>query len=243
MFFLPFYNVIVFETLDICDGMIYCTDATDEVGYQCEEDEFTCDCITKRTCSKPDGCVSNKAIRDGFIYCPGGGPNNRMLYHRIPFGDFGRIYVFKLKNSSDCESIGLPQCDSSSCYSTNISTCRGSVCSISQAEICTSYCAEEQNCNSAFQCADSSLILHSQFFDDIVDSADGSDEITNQPGFKCNNCVLPQNNLHDDLAHCNDDSDLCFADKNLCFQGLDKRLVISMKQVCDGVNDCFDLSD
>ena len=165
-----------------------------------------------------------------------------MLFERIPFGDFGRINAYRLSNLSDCENIEFPHCDSSSCYTSNISRCNGNLCSAPNV-ICTSFCAEEQNCKSAFQCADNSLILLSQFCDGIVDCADGSDEVTNQPGFKCNRCVLPQNNLYDDVPHCNDDSDLCFADKNSCFQCLDKRFFISSKQVCDGVNDCFDFSD
>ena len=35
----------------------------------------------------------------------------------------------------------------------------------------------------------------------IVNCFDGSDEFTNQPGLKCNESVLPQNNLHDAVAH------------------------------------------
>ena len=46
------------------------------------------------------------------------------------------------------------------------------------------------------------------------------------------------------MAQCNDNSDLClFANNDSCFQCLDKRLLISSKQICDGVYDCYDLSD
>jgi len=104
-----------------------------------------------------------------------------------------------------------------------------------------SYCDDNEKCTGVFQCNDNGLILFSQFCDEIVDCFDGSDEIQNQPGFKCNRCILPQSNLYDDFAHCDDSSDLCFG--NNCFSCFDKRLLISFKQVCDGVIDCYDMSD
>jgi len=94
-----------------------------------------------------------------------------------------------------------------------------------------------------FQCADNSFIFLSQFCDGISDCIDGSDEIANQPGFKCDKCILPQVNLYDDFVHCDNDSDLCFEKNSLCFRCLDERLLISSAQVCDGVNDCYDMSD
>ena len=53
---------------------------------------------------------------------------------------------------------------------------------------------------SVFQCDDNGLILLSQFCDEIVDCKDGSDEVSNKPGYKCNDCILPQYNLYDDLT-------------------------------------------
>ena len=94
-----------------------------------------------------------------------------------------------------------------------------------------------------FQCDDRSLIFYSQFCDGIIDCVDGSDEITNPPGFKCKNCILPQSNLYDDFAHCNNNSDYCFVPNSACFLCFDKRLLISSLQVCNGVNDCYDWSD
>ena len=97
------------------------------------------------------------------------------------------------------------------------------------------------------QCSDGEMILNSQFCDGVIDCADGSDEIRNRPGFKCvqimDACSLPQRNLYDDVAQCADESDLCHLSDNSCFECLDKRLLISFKQVCDGVIDCYDLSD
>ena len=67
---------------------------------------------------------------------------------------------------------------------------------------CSSFCSDHQYCHKkpAFQCSDNSYIFLDHFCDGVVDCDDGSDEIVNKPGFKCNQCVLPQNNLYDDLA-------------------------------------------
>jgi len=147
----------------------------------------------------------------------------------------------RLHNISECNDIGFPQCDNSTCFNSNIYTCNNKEC-VSSHVICTSYCDDKEKCNGVFQCNDNGLILFSQFCDEIVDCFDGSDEIQNQPGFKCNRCVLPQNNLDDDFAHCDNRSDFCFNNTN-CFMCADKRLQISSEQVCNGVSDCYDMSD
>ena len=196
-------------------------------------DEFTCDCIKQNTCAIQDGCKSINRIRDGFIRCPN---------ERIPMNRNGRIYLYRLNSSSDCDEIGLPKCDSSTCYTVNNSICRNNQCYLPHHVICTSQCGRNESC-SVFQCHDNGLILLSQFCDKIVDCKDGSDEIINQPGFKCNKCVLPQNNLYDDLSQCDDNSDFCFDDNSACFQCFDNRLLILTNQVCDGNVDCHDLSD
>ena len=92
-----------------------------------------------------------------------------------------------------------------------------------------------------FQCSDNRTIFLSQFCDGIVDCFDGSDEFTNQPGFKCDECVLPQNNLYDDAAHCDNSADLHPIKQ--FFKCFDNRLLILDQQVCDGVGDCYDMSD
>ena len=71
-------------------------------------------------------------------------------------------------------------------------------------------------------------------------------------GFRCRyrgrpeaRCALPQANLYDDLAQCDDGADLCFGGGGefSCFRCFDSRLIVSAKQVCDGVPDCYDASD
>ena len=95
----------------------------------------------------------------------------------------------------------------------------------------------------AFVCADNSLILGDLFCDGMVDCNDGSNEVKNQSGFQCNGCVLPQTNSYDDLAQCDNGSDMCNTDNVFCFQCFDKHFAISSTQLCDGVNDCNDASD
>ena len=170
---------------------------------------------------------------------------------RIPFGNdpfrgLYRIDIQKLNNISQCDDIGSPRCDNSTCYESYFASCIGGSCGIcSQYVICSSYCSDQQYCHRkpVFQCKNDDLIFLDLFCDGIVDCLDGSDEIVNQPGFKCNECVLPQSNLFDDVAQCDDESDLCQNENVSCFHCFDKRLVISSSQVCDGVNDCFDMSD
>lgn len=72
------------------------------------------------------------------------------------------------------------------------------------------------------------------------------------PGFKCksvallrvSHCYVPQWRLNDEISMCSDESDICFVDgKFVCTKCMDGSLMISKKQLCDGVIDCRDLSD
>ena len=225
-----------------CDGFLHCVDGSDEFDC-CNEDEFECECVKKGNCNcncrqcVNCGCI-NKTVAEkiGLIECP----NER----RKTFGSNGAIRIYKLTNISECDKIGFLKCDNSTCYSFHSSTKNAN--DIFSYVLCTSVCSDKPYCHkkSAFQCSHGSYIFLDHFCDGVVDCIDGSDEIVSQPGFKCNQCVLPQNNLYDDLAQCEDKSDLClFANSYSCFECLDKRLLISSKQVCDGINDCYDLSD
>ena len=202
-------------------------------GCPCQSDEFTCDCINQNTCTPRDGCLATENIEGGFILCPN---------ERIPNGKYGIIYLHRLNSVSECDERGLRKCDSSTCHAVNKSVCNDNQCYSPRHVICTSQCASNESC-SVFQCDDNGLILLSQFCDEIVDCKDGSDEFRNKPGFKCNDCVLPQNNLYDDLAQCADKSDVCLGVKNACFQCFDGLLFILPNQVCDAKIDCYDLSD
>ena len=185
------------------------------------------------TCTLSEGCINKNEVTTGYLHCP----NQRVLLTNL-----GRVNIHRLNNITQCNDLGFPECDTSTCFSSHFSHCIGDYCSTTQV-LCTSYCDDAEKCNGIFQCSDNSLILFSKFCDGIVDCEDGSDEITNHQGFKCNKCVLPQNNLYDNIAHCNDSSDLCLDDNNACFECFDKRLLISSNQVCNGVSDCYDMSD
>jgi len=111
--------------------------------------------------------------------------------------------------------------------------------------VCTCLNDEVNECKLLLQCDNGGLLLAANFCDNFYDCDDFSDEIRNQPGFKCSpaTCILPQRNLYDNVSHCADGSDLCFNGNNTCFECFDKRHLISKKQICDGIIDCYDLSD
>ena len=192
-----------------------------------------CDCVTNRTCSAVDGCLKINELKNGVVHCPD---------KRIIWENSDMVNIHKLHNISECNDIGFPRCNNSTCYTSNFSTCVDGECFESDV-ICTSKCDDDELCKGVFQCDDNKLIFYSQFCDGIIDCFDCSDEFTNQPGFKCNKCILPQSNLYDNFAHCYNNSDYCFAQSDACFRCFDKRLLISFSQVCDGVGDCYDWSD
>ena len=167
---------------------------------------------------------------DGFVRCP---------VERILFRNETRINILRLHNVSECNDIGFPGCDNSTCYRTDFHTCVDHNCYESHV-LCTSYC-DQDLCRGVFQCSDNQTIFFSQFCDGIVDCFDGSDEFTNQPGFKCDKCVLPLNNLYDDVAHCDNNADR--RPIKQYFECFDHQLLILDQQVCDGVGDCYDASD
>ena len=177
-----------------------------------------------------DGCKNKTELVDGFLRCP---------EERILFRNKTRINIHRLHNVSDCNDVGFPGCDNSTCYRTDFPTCVNDNCYESHV-LCTSYC-DQDLCRGVFQCSDNRTIFLSQFCDGFVDCFDGSDEFTNQPGFKCDKCVLPQNNLYDDVAHCDNHTDLHLIEQ--FFECFDNRLLILDQQVCDGVGDCYDMSD
>ena len=182
------------------------------------------------TCFIGDGCKYKADLDDGFVRCP---------EQRILLRNKTRINIHRLLNVSECNDFGFPHCDNSTCYRTDFPTCVDDECYESHV-LCTSYC-DQDLCRGVFQCSDNRTIFLSQFCDGIVDCFDGSDEFTNQPGFKCDKCALPQNNLYHGVAHCENNADI--HPIKLYFKCFDNRLLILDKQVCDGVGDCYDMSD
>ena len=52
---------------------------------------------------------------------------------------------------------------------------------------------------------------------------------------------MPQNNLYDDVGHCDNIADLCPIKQ--FFECFGNRLLILVGQVCDSESDCDDMSD
>ena len=156
--------------------------------------------------------------------------------------------LLRFDNMSECTSHYGENCNEFNCFITSSYVCSSNGCNITDSLCSTPNCNKgtDVECNPIFQCSDGNLIAASQFCDGTKDCPDNSDEIHHQPGFKCaqssEECVLPQLNLHDDVAHCDNARDLC-NENHSCFECFDRRLWISSKQVCDRVIDCYDLSD
>ena len=247
--------IFIYLITERCNGVSDCADSSDEIGCHCEEQQFTCLCYTNNempSCLFNEACIPKENFQDGKQDCSDGSDEVPSLLRTIKCGEC-ELFIRRFSNEAECKRLGLPTCDSSTCYETPSLDCLAYNYNCNTTDvICTSqpfHCDEEsaKNCSPAFQCADGSLILTSGFCDGKNDCPDGSDEIRNQPGFKCSTvtraCLLPQRNLYDDIAQCADWSDLCQDDESSCFECFDKRLLISLRQVCDGVIDCFDLSD
>ena len=233
-----------------CDKIRICKDPAVEVGRRCAEDEFTCQCYKHNppSCAFHSACIPLEQYGDGRRNCTDGSDETPFL-NNVQCGNC-EVTLRRLKNISECNKIGFPSCDVSTCYETPSLDC-DETCNESDV-ICTSRCSINSSaCHRPFQCSDGSLILAFQFCDGILDCPDNSDEIINQPGFVCEkdtrrkrslrNCVLPQINLYDDIAQCENGRDLCDGDE--CFECVDKQLIISFSQQCDGIFDCYDLSD
>ena len=228
-----------------CDGIQHCNDFTDEMYCKCAADEFTCQCYKRNppTCSYDLACIPMERYHDGEMDCTDGSDETPFL-NNVQCGDCN-VTLRRLNSVSECNEIGFPECVSSTCYTTRSLTCSEYSCSKTDV-ICSSHCSNTHaSCQIAFQCSDGSLILVSQFCNGFIDCPDNSDEIINQPGFKCKNsptaCMMPQRNLYDNTEQCDNGNDVC--DSNSCFQCLDNQLLVSSAQVCDDRHDCYDLSD
>ena len=251
MFFTHFYFA------DKCNQRYDCTDKSDELNCPCSTSEFQCQCYKNNPVdckgyqslfgTRFTGCIPIEQQNDGIEQCSDGSDENYQVQKTVYCGQCD-VTINRLNNVSQCNLNRLISCDNSTCYNASSLRCSTSDCNTTDL-ICVSNCMDNstKQCNRAFQCDDGRLGLTFQLCDGMFDCLDKSDEIQNQHGFKCvgvgssRKCVLPQRNLHDNVAQCSDESDLC--KNNSCFQCFDRRLLISSKQVCDGIFDCYDWSD
>ena len=193
------------------------------------------------------GCIPIDQQNDGIKQCSDGSDENHQVQKTVNCGQCD-VTINRLNNVSQCNINSLISCGNSTCYNASSLLCSTIDC-YEIDFICVSNCSHNttKQCNRAFQCDDGRLGLTYQLCNGLVDCLDKSDEIQHQHGFKCvavdseRKCVLPQRNLHDNVAQCRDESDLCI--NNSCFQCFDQRLLISSNQVCDGLFDCYDWSD
>ena len=225
------------------------------MNCSCNESQFYCQCYKNNPVDckvksfnifsrrKFTGCIPIKQQIDGIEQCPDGSDETKI----VTCGSCD-VTITRLSNKSECNIIPFFSCNYSTCYTVPSLLCSTTDCSVTDC-ICMSNCStnSSRQCNRTFQCNDGSVGLTNQLCNGKIDCFDKSDEIQYQHGFKCvaidsdRKCVLPQPNLHDDYAQCRDKSDLC--KNNSCFKCFDRRLLISSKQVCDGVFDCYDWSD
>ena len=229
-----------------CDDIQHCNESNVETQGNCVADEFTCQCYKRNppTCSYDSACIPMERYHDEEMDCTDGSDETPFL-NNVQCGDCN-VTLRRLNSVSECNQIGFPECVSSTCYTTRSLNCSEYSCSKTDV-ICSSHCSNTHaSCQTPFQCSDGSLMLASQFCNGFIDCPDNSDEIINQPGFKCKNsptaCIMPQRNLYDNTEQCDNGNDVC-DDSNSCFQCLDNQLLISSAQVCDDQYNCYDLSD
>ena len=239
-----------------CNEYYNCIDKSDELNCHCNDDEFQCQCYKNNPvdCKVENirrksftGCIPIQQQNDGIKQCSDGSDENNEVQKTVNCGQCD-VIINRLNNVSQCNLNPLISCNTSTCYNASSLLCSTIDCNETDL-ICISNCFSNstKQCNCAFQCDDGRLGLTYQLCNGLVDCLDKSDEIQHQHGFKCvavdsdRKCVLPQRNLHDNVAQCRDKSDLCTY--NSCFQCFDRHLLISSNQVCDGLFDCYDWSD
>ena len=248
-------NICISYLADKCDQYYDCSDKSDELNCPCEKDEFQCYCYKNNPvdCNAVDyygkfiGCIPVEQYNDEIQQCSDGSDENDETKAIVSCGQCN-VIIHRLYIVSECDKNDFNLYHNSTCYNVSSLYCSSIACNVTDL-ICMSNCSinSTKQCNRPFQCNDGTLGLAFQFCDGSVNCYDKSDEIYNSRGFKCSGvestrkCVLPQRNLYDDVAQCSDESDLCR--NNSCFQCFDRRLLISSKQVCDSVFDCYDWSD
>ncbi|XP_076809777.1 uncharacterized protein LOC143452620 [Clavelina lepadiformis] len=231
-----------------CDGKSECPDYSDEFTCDCADDEVRCGCILPKpgVCLRQGACIKKEQISDGVNDCWDASDELCNVTIQMCDGQQRKVYVCSSMDSC----FYTPECDNATCTMSNSTICQnGDYNDHKSSLVCSSISnVTSKSCETVVQCFNGQAIMASSFCDRKVDCP--GDEIVREPGFKCvtqslfGDCILPQENLYDSVAQCTDKSDLCFQNNSFtCFRCLDGRLIISRSQVCNGIVDCYDLSD
>ena len=194
-----------------------------------------------KNCSRQESCIKNAlAKRKGSVICS----NSEVT---VLFGSNGSISLRRSKSISQCNDIGFPDCVNSTCREFDYLSFDVDERVTSRYVICASFCSDEKYCQrkpAYFQCADNSYIFLDQVNDGTVNCVNGSDELGNEDDLICDECVLRQNNLYENRVHFQNSSNVCSRHNDkTCFRCLDNSLHFSFAELCDGINDCYDMSD
>nr|XP_026692571.1 low-density lipoprotein receptor-related protein 1B-like [Ciona intestinalis] len=242
------YKPHCFHDVQKCDGWNNCGDWSDErrCTKPCPRNYVRCGCILNRNNCPSDGaCINRRYVLNGNQNCI---DNSDQACET-------NYYSWRCRDKEEYEQ--MLQINAS--FPNTKYGCRPvAFYDVANATQRTEWwCQQKYSSNKLIQCRNGELIHTTNLCSKYVQCTDGSDELHDVPGFKCvpedegtithHNkayCVLPQINLYNNNSYCAGRADNCFVDGKLkCFQCLDGKLIISPKQVCDGVVDCYDLSD
>ncbi|XP_078492171.1 uncharacterized protein LOC108950168 [Ciona intestinalis] len=250
---------------DQCKNQGQCSDYSDNKNCTCEGNQLKCGCILKSdNCTSALGCIEIHEVLDGFIDCADSSDEACDIH------DITLMSLTSKSHATDHDTLtgSVYQCNDYESYHRFEELKQIAVNSSRNCHFLTIFsgenftridkqwwCASNDHWeNGVAKCENKEFVLFSNLCNQNSDCKDGSDEMYDVPGFKCRakseyfqlkqSCVLPQVNLYNNNSYCEDGSDNCFVDGKLkCFRCLDEKLMISPKQVCDGVIDCYDLSD
>nr|XP_026692799.1 low-density lipoprotein receptor-related protein 1B-like [Ciona intestinalis] len=247
-----------------CDDDRDCEDFSDETNCTCGTESVKCGCILNpNNCTSGLGCVEIKDLFDGKQHCKDFSDESCEIIKV----NTRRTVPYYYPQSKEVIVTSAFLCHNASSYDyilkLNKTRPKGRSCkhidfyspdtfTYTETKWVCSYTYYIRN--GFIQCEDKGWVIGPNLCNGFSDCADGTDELYDVPGFKCRavndyqqhkpSCVLPQKNLRNNNSYCEDKSDICYVDGKLkCFQCLDKKLLLSPMQVCDGVVDCYDASD
>ena len=212
------------KTCDLSQLSSFCQCGCNKTIYNNCHSNFTSHC--------PENCASIDLINANDCL------ESRNTPAMVRFG-FCNVTIRRLPNISACVGLGPPSCNPTTCFEVPLLKNKTQDEGDDIKELlCASQCnVSSVRCNQVFQSSDHQLHLAHRFWNYVLGCINGSDDQRNKSGFKCefNACVLSQTNLHDNVSQCCDDKNF----KQQChFQCLDKRLRLSIDQVCDKDKDC-----